>query len=368
VPIRGGFFLTGMASLLVIAAVTHRGSRIGAVLGNPALLWIGTRSYGLYLYHWPIYQIMRKVAGRPLSVTQFVAALVLAGIITEVSYRLIETPVRRGNVGRWWRRLQSSRDPAPRRLIAGVGTCVVAISVFAVTNLATAQLKVNEIQQSLDEAGDAVIDLDDLTNPGSTATPTVTTAAPATTVPAGTGPTLAPTTTSSTTSTSTTTTLPPPPPAILAIGDSVMLGAADELTEEGIVVSAEVNRQMSTMVPKVQELRDGGQLGGTVVVHLGTNGVLTDETVTDFFTALAGVPKVLVLTVEAPGKSWIEPNNAKIVSLPAQFPNVTVLYWDGLATQCPGNCFYDDGIHLRQEGQDYYTALVVGQLQTLGVM
>ncbi len=113
---RGGFFVIGIASLFVIAAVTHRGARAGALLGNPVLLWIGTRSYGLYLYHWPIYQIMRGVAGRNLSVVQFVSALILSGIVTELSYRFIESPIRRGQVGRWWRRLQSSRDPAPRRV------------------------------------------------------------------------------------------------------------------------------------------------------------------------------------------------------------------------------------------------------------
>ena len=75
------------------------------------LLWIGTRSYGLYLYHWPIYQIMRRVAGRPLTVVQFVVAVVLAAVVTEISYRFVESPIRRGHVGRWWRRLQSSRDP-----------------------------------------------------------------------------------------------------------------------------------------------------------------------------------------------------------------------------------------------------------------
>ena len=100
-----------------------------------------------------------------------------------------------------------------------------------------------------------------------------------------------------------------------------------------------------------------------MVVHLGTNGTLSDDTMTEFFTALSSVPKVVVLTVRAPGKSWIAANNAKIVALPAQFPNVSVLYWDGLAAQCQGNCFYDDGIHLRQAGQDYYTALIVSQLE-----
>ena len=71
-----------------------------------------------------------------------------------------------------------------------------------------------------------------------------------------------------------------------------------------------------------------------MVIHLGTNGTLSDETMTAFFTALSGVPKVVVLTVEAP-RDYIAANNAKIVALPAQFPNVSVLYWDGLIAAVP---------------------------------
>ena len=56
---RGGFFVCGIATLMMIAAVTHQRSLAGPLLGNAVLLWIGTRSYGLYLYHWPIYQMHR---------------------------------------------------------------------------------------------------------------------------------------------------------------------------------------------------------------------------------------------------------------------------------------------------------------------
>ncbi|MEL0041344.1 MAG: hypothetical protein VW685_08505, partial [Ilumatobacter sp.] len=74
---RGGFVLTGLATLAVIAAIAHRRSVTSRLLGVAPLLWVGTRSYGLYLYHWPIYQVIRGVAGRPLSVAQFAIAMVL---------------------------------------------------------------------------------------------------------------------------------------------------------------------------------------------------------------------------------------------------------------------------------------------------
>ena len=82
---------------------------------------------------------------------------------------------------------------------------------------------------------------------------------------------------------------------------------------------------------------------------------------TEFFTALAGVPKVLVLTIHAPG-DYVTVNNGKIAALPSQFPNVTVLYWDGLANSCPGNCLYNDATHLRPDGQRFYADLVFQQL------
>ena len=128
-------------------------------------MWIGIRSYGLYLYHWPIYQMIREVSGRPLSVAEFVAALAISAVVTEISFRIIETPIRRGTFGRWWRRLQAARDPAPRRVIAGVGACLVAVSVFAATSLATAELKPNEIAQSLEEASEANTAIEELLDP-----------------------------------------------------------------------------------------------------------------------------------------------------------------------------------------------------------
>ena len=75
-PIRwcsvAGCSCAGLATLAIIAAVTHRGAYANRVLGNRVFRWIGTRSYGLYLYHWPIYQMIRGVAGNKLTVREFV--------------------------------------------------------------------------------------------------------------------------------------------------------------------------------------------------------------------------------------------------------------------------------------------------------
>jgi hypothetical protein len=120
-----------------------------------------------------------------------------------------------------------------------------------------------------------------------------------------------------------------------------MLGAADELAARGIIVDAQVSRQMRAAIGVVERLRDSDQLGDAVIVHLGTNGPLGDEALEQFFNALSGVSRVIVLTVKAP-RDYVEANNTKLTALPAQHPNVSILDWNSLSTQCPGNCFYSD--------------------------
>ena len=106
---RGGFFLVGLASIVVIAAVTHPRSELGRwVIGNPLFVWVGVRSYGLYLYHWPIFQIYRKSAGTPLSVEQFGWLMLASLIVTELSYQFIEMPIRRGKLMPYLRILRAS--------------------------------------------------------------------------------------------------------------------------------------------------------------------------------------------------------------------------------------------------------------------
>jgi peptidoglycan/LPS O-acetylase OafA/YrhL len=374
---RGGFLVVGVATIFVIAAVTHRKALAGPALGNPVFLWIGTRSYGLYLYHWPIYQMIRKVAGNPLSLTEFVLAMVATAAITEVSYRYVETPIRKGTLGAWWQGLRRSRDPLPRQLVVGGGAIMVVLGLFAGVSLATAPVRQNEIAEALDQAEDATTGLDELLGsgggdgtgdgtgseqPGDGGVVTDSSVAGATT-PGTVAPgdsvapgesTVPPTTAAPTT---TTTTLPPEPIPFLALGDSVMKGAAPVLTEAGMVVNAEESRQMVDMVPVVQQLQAEGRFGTAVVVHLGTNGPIGTDTLNAFMDALSGVPNVIVLTVKA-DRGWTAGNNEKIRALAGQRPNVIVLDWEANAAGCPGNCFYNDGIHLRADGQRFYAQLI----------
>jgi hypothetical protein len=110
-----------------------------------------------------------------------------------------------------------------------------------------------------------------------------------------------------------------------AIGDSVMLGAKSQLESAGFTVDAGESRQASDVIDLVARLRAEGRLGDTVVIHIGTNGDVTD---TDLASIMINMPPdevrhVWFLTVFA-DRPWIAGNNQRIIGLPVKYPNVSV--------------------------------------------
>ncbi|TFH17583.1 MAG: acyltransferase, partial [Acidimicrobiales bacterium] len=156
---RGGFLLCALGTLMMVAAVTHERAATSRVLSIPVLLWVGTRSYGLYLYHWPIYQIIRGIAGVHLKFHEFVFAMIATGIVTELSYRFIETPIRKGTMGESWNRLRRSPSTGARNALFAAGVVFATFAVFAGVSLATADVVENEVQQSLDAAAASTCDV-----------------------------------------------------------------------------------------------------------------------------------------------------------------------------------------------------------------
>jgi peptidoglycan/LPS O-acetylase OafA/YrhL len=361
---RGGFLVTAVATLMVIAAVTHRYALTGRILSMRPLLWVGTRSYGLYLFHWPIYQIIREVAGVPLTWMEFVVAMMVTIPITEISYRFLEMPIRRREFWGWWDGLRRRASPGPRQAMAmTVVVCLLLLAV-GVIRLGLAELQPNEVEATLAEGAENTTSLEQLLGNGASAGTAGTTepdevatgsSQPATSesVPG----TIATTTTTSTSTTTTTTTLPAEPVDYLAVGDSVMLGAAGVLSERGYTVDAHVSRQMIDMVPIFEQFGEANLFGDPVVIHLGTNGPFEAETLDALLAPLSTVPNVIMLNVFA-NRSWAANNNALLDARDNPGDNIILIDWATLATQCPGNCFAADGIHLNAQGQKYYADVI----------
>jgi peptidoglycan/LPS O-acetylase OafA/YrhL len=364
---RGGFFLCGIATLMMVAGVTHERAMTSRVLSLPVLLWIGTRSYGLYLYHWPIYQLIRNIAGNHLKLHEFVFAMIATGIITEASYRFIETPIRKGTFGASLARIRRSPLAGPRNALLGVGAVLTSLTLFAGVGLATAPVVENEVRELLDATADATCDVvndptcsgvvttDPAVVPDETTAPDDTTTPDDTTDSSGSGVTPAPVET-------VTTQAAPAAIAKLALGDSVMQGAAPSLVEQGFIVDAVESRQFADGADAIATLSSQGRLGDVVVVHLGTNGYISESDMTRMMDALAGVPQVLLLTIDV-DREWTADNNAMVYDAANTYPNVFLLDWAGNAAACPGDCFASDGYHLRTDGQKYYAALIDGVLQ-----
>jgi peptidoglycan/LPS O-acetylase OafA/YrhL len=385
---RGGLIFTDVATLAIIAAVTLRSTITGRLLSMPVLLWIGTRSYGLYLYHWPIFQIIRNIAANKLQLHEFILAMVATCIITELSYRFVETPIREGRFGELFkrRRAQPRRQPMTfaQRRVALVGACLsTVLGVFAVTSMATAELKQNENQQSLDEGAAFTCDVltEDCTEVGAAggtdaATPADSAAdfvpdesGSATPIPGGSTPGAGTDSTSSAPEVVPGTTEPPPPAVAverLAVGDSVMLGAAKQLGEIGFTVSALESRAFVNGLDYVEQLAEQDLLPKILVIHLGTNSKIAQNEMDRMMAAVADVPQVLLIRNDIPPFPDVEAsNNALISATAAQYDNVVELYWDGLAAGCPDpECFQLDGYHLRIPGREYYAALIA---DTLGI-
>jgi peptidoglycan/LPS O-acetylase OafA/YrhL len=349
---RGGFLLTGIATVAIIAGVTHQRSLLGRLLGNPVLNWVGTRSYGLYLYHWPIYQILRGEAGKPLSVSQFVVAMILTIPITEASYRYIELPIRQGRIAEVLhdRRRRTADVYQRRRRVLGASLVAIGLVGFAGVSIALAPNEcVGQVECDLAAASATTVSA-----PPATDSTLVATSTPdSTAVTQSTA-----STTSSSSTTSTTLPLDQRPP--IAIGESVMLGAKTQLEAQGFVVDAATSRQGKEVVGLLAQLRSSGRLGHTVVIHIGTNGEVSDET---FAAIMANLPpeevtSVWFLTVRA-DRAWVDGNNGRIVALACKYSNVWVGFWGDLAPNVPG--MSSDGIHLRtDEAKNAYASLIAG--------
>ena len=332
---QGGFLLVGVATCAIITAAVHPNSFVGnAVLGNPVFTYIGRRSYGLYLFHWPVFQLYRKVASNNLTLPQFVLLFAVILVLTELSYRFIEMPVREGRLGDAWHKLRFPRTDADieqRNKLFALGVVAAVLPVFSIVSLAIGTGE-GKIAESIKSGEGAVQNL-----LGTTVAPDPN----ATTIPG-----------------TQSTTLDGQQIPILAIGDSVMLGAAQILTERGITVDALKSRPFRQALEIANYVKSINRLGEFVIIHLGTNNYVDQKTLDEIMVPLKDVDLVLFLTAHVPTRAWQDPNNALVRAMPNAYGNVKVLDWYQIAEEHP-EYLYGDKVHLNNEGQKVYADLIM---------
>jgi peptidoglycan/LPS O-acetylase OafA/YrhL len=272
---QGGFAVLSVATCAAIAAAVHPRTVLGRLLGPGLLVWIGLRSYSLYLWHWPVFVYTRPEIDQPLTLyPTLVLRLGLTVVLAELSYRYIEVPIRNGAFARWRRRLKR-RQGARRR----TGPIVLAGSA------ALLLVAVNTVGASGSSGLDQLTSQDDALVSTSVAAQgvTPTTVAPAASTATGgeagaaEDPATMATVAATTTVPATTTTANAQARTITVLGDSVLLGAEDALTSELEASDYLVDYRATPawMLDAAEEdiAAAGTPVGETVVIGLGHNSL-----------------------------------------------------------------------------------------------
>ena len=309
------FPIAGICGAAIVTSVVHPASRFAPILQNRVLLWIGERSYAIYLWHWVIFQVTRPsidLEGRSWALYALRILIVFA--LADISLRYIELPVRRGVLNYWIKglkyRTKDAQKKAKRR----------AIALFAILVLVTASISTRAISIANDK-NEALMETFEVD------TSTVLT------VDEG----------------------------IWLTGDSVILGIRNILAEKYDVglINARVGRQADELLAEIlHDLPAAPE--GPIVLDLGNNGALQEAEIVSIFDALAEREKVIVVDTAVP-RPWREGNNQLLREVSARYSNVDIVKWSEISEGHP-EYFAPDGVHLVGVGVEVYVDAIARYL------
>ena len=363
---RGGFLALAFFTTALIAAVTHPASFLGPALGTGILRYIGRRSYGIYLWHWPIFMVTRPGIDVEWSEpVTFVVRIALTLVIAELSYRLVEMPIRRGALGRAWSAIRSGGTLGVRAIVTLIATGIVTIAGAAVAialimnpgdgrdaippDVAEAmgiadggplELAIDDESSDAQDAADAGanvgISTESGTAPGITSSQDTDSGEPVLSdeeIRAANGP-------------------------VSVIGDSVVLGARSAIKDAipGARVDAKVSRMPGGFTGRVKKLDRRDKLANVVVVHPATNGVINAKILRGILDPLTDYERVVIVNASVP-RSWEKQNNKVIAKVTPDYPNVVVADWKS-ASDGRSEYFVSDGVHLTGSGAAAFAEVI----------
>lgn len=334
---RGGFLGLAILVAAVIALATHPALPLGRWIGRQPMRYLGQRSYGIYLWHWPIFMVTRPYLDIPLDgPALFALRIGLTLGIAELSYRFVEMPIRRGILQRWWRSF-GPRVMVPAIVFLTALAVGIGVMLFSVPRPSLAEGLPADVAAAIgvDDGGPLKVLID--TDPAPSAFAESPPMTPAT---------------------------QDPEPAVnpngplSALGDSVMLGARGAIQEAipGTQVDAEVSRMPGAFIGRIKKLRARDKLADVVVIHPATNGVLPEPMMREMLDLLAEVPHVIVVNSAMP-RSWRKPNNEVLREVVPDYPNAVLVDWFALSEDSP-DYFTSDGIHLTPRGAKVFAQAI----------
>ncbi|MFK7693962.1 acyltransferase family protein [Paenibacillus sp. HJGM_3] len=366
---QGGMVVLSIAAAVLVAVLAHPASLLAKVLGSAPLKWLGQRSYGIYLWHYPVIILTSpSVQSEELNVVRAAVQVTATLILAALSYRLVEEPIRQGSMGKLWRRILTGDHKRPfrpgRLWVTSAGTLLALLMLGGGTSGWSPFMDGNAVSVAGGVHPSDTGTPTPLPLPTPTAQPTPDTAAKPTPTPGGSSsPVPTPTPTMNPPNGGT---KPTPTPAaspgsgkgITVIGDSVILDAGPYLEKllPGIHIEGKIGRQMAQAPELINQLKADGNLGSRVLIELGTNGSFSKKQLDTLFASLKGVQHIVLVNTRVP-RPWEEEVNNTLASYAATCSNVTLVDWH-TASKDKSELFYDDGVHLNPEGAEFYASLL----------
>ncbi|MEZ2328053.1 acyltransferase family protein [Bacillus tropicus] len=333
---KGGMVLLSIATALLVANLAHPASRIAQFLRFRPLRWVGIRSYGIYLWHYPILTLMTpKVNAGDFSIIRAILQFLLIILIAQISWKFIEKPIRQGalrNIQFKNLRLQNVTLGVKLALV-----CSLFFTSMAVLGLSNASKAKGNYQQDKVEAVQ--------TQPAPH--PVAVWEKPNQETPLNQGE-----------SKEVNSAHPKNPLTVTAIGDSVMIDITPYLknTFPDIRIDAQIGRQLSKAIPVVEQLKNEGNLGNYVIIGLGTNGAFTTEQLVSLIKLIGNEHKIIFINTRVP-RPWESIVNERLKVTVTKYPNVTLVDWYA-ASAGKKDYFAPDGVHLTNVGAEAYAVLV----------
>ena len=315
---RLAFPLAGIFGCLVIISLVHPASRFAPIISTAPFRWVGQRSYGIYIWHWVIFQVTRPsvdLSGQTWAL--YLARVLLVLALADISLRWVEIPFRQGLVQTWFRGMKYRSAKVKLRQQMSVLLSIITVLVITTSISLQAIDKSNQIvqesnQQQIDQ-NQSDADL------GSTT-------------------------------------------GLWVTGDSVILGIRSKLEnkEHISLVNARVGRQAPELLA-VMQVDQSSVPQSPVIFNLGNNNALTEQTVIDIFEVVKNQPQIIVVNTAVP-RPWRDANNAIISRVASRYMNVKLVDWARVSNGRP-ELFAPDGVHLSPTGSDVYVDLVLSVLK-----
>jgi peptidoglycan/LPS O-acetylase OafA/YrhL len=312
------FPLAGIFGCAIITSIVHPASRFAPILSSKPFVWIGERSYAIYLWHWVVFQVTRPdydLEGSQWALYALRVLIVFA--LADISLRLVELPVRTGLIDYWFKGMKYRTKRVQLRQRAGVFLIVLAIIGMTASVASSAIVKgdqqLAELKKQLESPVNSPSVATDNNDPG-----------------------------------------------LWVTGDSVILGIRFELDSRQPIglINARVGRQASELLEVITN--DKANMGtATIVLNLGNNNKLTEEQVAAIFEEIKDQPRIVVVNTAVP-RAWRDDNNALI----AQYATTYGAYLVDWATISQGHSefFGPDGVHLVPAGVRAYVDAITAQL------